>query len=184
MKKTKKLKIIRGCTTVFFASFIFICGLFPRLNIQSAAAVISGSILGCMQGAGSAGIYIIAMFILSGFSMEHTENFAAVFSASFISGLAAGFPSIIEKKIPAKSFLRIALGCAAGFFAYSFIENLFHKNICWIYVLPLDLLKSVGITILSIAIRPKIASFLFPINETEDEIEEIIKKLKKKNNTQ
>lgn len=178
MKTTTKLKIIRGSTTVFFAAIIFICGFFPELNIQIAVAVLSGCILGGIQGAGSSGIFIIAQFISSGFSLDQTGNFTAIFASTFISGLIASSPSIIEKKFSHQVFCRIFFGCIAGFCSYYFIESLFYKNLNWTYFLPVDIFKCIGIIIFSIAIRPKIASFLFPPKETEKEIEELIKKLK------
>lgn len=178
MKTIAKLKIIRGSTTVFFAAIIFICGFFPELNIQIAAAVLSGCILGGIQGAGSAGIFIIAQFIFGGFSLDQTGNFTAIFASTFISGLIASSPSIIEKKFSPQVFCRIFFGCIAGFCIYYFIESLFYKNPNWTYFLSADIFKCIGIIIFSIAIRPKIASFLFPPKETEKEIEELIKKLK------
>lgn len=178
MKTTTRLKIIRGCTTVFFASIIFICGFFLELNIQIAAAVLSGCILGGIQGAGSTGIFIIAQFILSGFSLEQIGNFTAIFASTFISGLIAGSPSIIEEKFSPKTFFRILFGCLIGFVIYYFFESLFHKNLNWIYFLSADIFKCIGIIIFSIAIRPKLATFLFPSKETEKEIEELINKLK------
>lgn len=178
MKTIAKLKIIRGSTTIFFAAIIFICGFFPELNIQIAAAVLSGCILGGIQGAGSAGILIIAQFIFSGFSLEQIGNFTAIFASTFTSGLIAGSPSIIEEKFSHKTFLRIFFGCIAGFCIYYIFEILFYKNLNWTYFLSADIFKCLGIIIFSIAIRPKLAALLFPPKETEKEIEELIKKLK------
>ena len=178
MKITTKLKIIRGSTTIFLAAIIFICGFFPELNIQIAAAVLSGCILGGIQGAGSAGIFIITQFLSSGFSLEQIGNFMAIFTSTFISGLIAGSPSISEKKFSSKIFCRIFSGCTAGFCIYYFFESLFYKNLNWTYFLPADIFKCIGIIIFSITIRPKIATVLFPPKETEKEIEELIKKLK------
>lgn len=178
MKTIAKLKIIRGSTTIFFATIIFICGFFPELNIQIAASVLSGCILGGIQGAGSAGIFIIAQFIFSGFSLEQIGNFTAIFASTFISGLVAGSPSIIEEKFSSKTFFRIFFGCIAGFVIYYFFETLFYKNTNWIYFLSADIFKCIGIIIFSIAIRPKLATVLFPSKETEKEIEELISKLK------
>ena len=59
-----------------------------------------------------------------------------------------------------------------------FFESLFYKNLNWIYFLSADIFKCIGIIIFSIAIRPKLATLLFPPKETEKEIEELIKKLK------
>lgn len=178
MKTIAKLKIIRGSTTFFFAAIIFICGFFPELNIQIAAAVLSGCILGGIQGAGSAGIFIIAQFIFSGFSLEQAGNFTAIFASAFISGLIAGSPSIIEKKFSAQAFFRVFFGCIAGFCIYYFFESLFYKNLNWTYFLSADIFKCLGIIIFSTAVRPKLAALLYPPKETEKEIEELIKKLK------
>lgn len=109
MKTIAKLKIIRGSTTIFFAAIIFICGFFPELNIQIASAVLSGCILGGIQGAGSAGIFIITQFIFSGFSLEQVGNFTAIFTSTFISGFVSGSPSIIEKNSQPKYFSKYFL---------------------------------------------------------------------------
>ncbi len=162
-----KLQTKRTISTFLFSVLIFIL---YKFNFEYSVAVIAGLILGGIQGAGSAGLFLIFIAIKNGMEDFNVFSGAILFFASALSGIIAGHP---KEKIGKKEPLKITAASvlSMGLSAYGLYikdSQVFSANI-------LIFVTQTGICILSaLLFRPIAAKILYPENKLKDEFNDLI----------
>ncbi len=210
MKFTTQLSVIRSTFTALFAALICI-GSFISIplpggvpvTIQNMFAILSGLVLGGIQGAGAVGLFIVLGVMgvpvfsggKSGFAhlMGQTGGFIwGYFLGAFVAGFIVGIPRVSEKKFKLSKWIIIAIASLVGF-----IIN-YAAGIPWfmhvmtgkgkfltlskaleytlIPFIPGDMIKFIISIPLSAVIRPVVARYLYP--DDRKEAEELINNLK------
>lgn len=210
MNFTTHLSIVRSTFTALFAALICI-GCFISIplpggvpiTIQTMFAILSGLVLGGIQGAGAVGLFIILGTLgvpvfsggKSGFAhlMGPTGGFIwGYFIAALIAGIIVGSPKISEKKFRISTWIKITIAAIVGtciiylpgipWFIHvmtakgNFIT--FSKSLEYTLIpfIPGDIIKMLIAIPLSIVIRPIAARYLYP--DDKKETEELLNKLK------
>ena len=210
MKFTTHLSIVRSTFTALFAALICI-GSFISIplpggvpvTIQNLFAILSGLVLGGLQGAGAVGLFIVLGVMgvpvfsggKSGFAhlVGQTGGFIwGYFLAALVAGFIVGTPRTSEKKFKLSKWMLITIGAIVGFIInYAvgipwFIHVMTGKGkfmtlskaleYTLIPFIPGDTIKLIVSIPLSAIIRPIVARYLYP-NDAK-EAEEVINDLK------
>ena len=172
-------------------------GLVP-ITVQNMFAILSGVLLGNIQGAAAVGIFLvlgsIGVPVFSGMTgglaimTGPTGGFLiGYFLGALAAGLIAGIPRVAEKKRTVKTTLRIILATLAGFFCNYLpgipwfmsvmtsrgkeVDLAFALKACLIPFIPGDTIKIVVTIILAMVLRPTVARYLYPEDATALESE-------------
>ena len=191
-----KTTTLRSVFTALFAALIcagcFISvplpGLVP-ISIQNMFAILSGIILGGLQGAGAVGIFLVLGALGIPVFSGMTGGFAVItgptggflvgyFLGALIGGFVAGVPSVSENRRSPRHILRIAIATVIGYvFNYlpgipwfisvmtnrgKDIDLAFALKACLIPFIPGDSIKIVLTIILALVLRPTVARYLYP----------------------
>lgn len=168
-----KLQAKRTAATVLFFILIFIL---QPLNFEGSAAVSAGLLLGGINGAGSAGLFIMTVAVKNGMDDFNVMQSAFLFFSAVLSGLIAGHPKeTADKKEPLK--IVAATVFSMGLFAYGmFIKDSqsFFSN-AFLYTA-----QTGACIIAALLLRPVSAKILYPQNRIKDEFNDLIKYRKNK----
>lgn len=197
---TMKKSTLSSVFTTLFAALIcagcFISvplpGLVP-ISIQNMFAILSGVLLGGIQGAASVGIFLVlgvlGIPVFSGMSKGiavlagPTGGFlVGYFLGALFAGLVAGRPRVSEKKPSVASVLRIICATLVGYI-FNYLPGIpwfmrvmtargkegvdlsYALKACLIPFIPGDSIKIVVTILLALALRPTVARYLNPENE-------------------
>lgn len=128
MTTTTRLSLIRSAFTATLALLLCLIGLsgIPAAGTaQHALAVFAGLLAGAAQGAGSAGIFLLAGMLglpvfpgraggIGELLAPGGAFVAGYFVAALAAGLCAGSPLARERRFSAKQWLRLAAGAVLG----------------------------------------------------------------------
>ena len=204
MKETTLRNTLRSSCTLACSFLTGITVLFSfisretSLQIQNMAAVLSGCILGGINGSSAAGIFMMAGILglpvfpgfESGFAEFTSENGGwlwGFFTGALVSGLVMKHPAPYEKKdIPA--FIKAAAASAAGlaasyipgllWYLHSTGESAFSILKAHLLFLNIQTAKTAACTVLTVFLRPPAARLMYPgLESALKEQNELMEKL-------
>ncbi|MBE6354142.1 biotin transporter BioY [Treponema sp.] len=205
MKETTLRNALRSSCTIACSFLTGITVLFSfisnetSLQVQNMTAVLSGCILGGINGSSAAGLFIMAGILgipvfpgfESGFAAFTSENGGwlwGFFTGALVSGLIIKHPAPYEKAVPG-TFIKAAAASAAGL-AASYIPGLLwylHSSgdsACdilksHILYLNIQVAKTAVCTVLTVFLRPPAARLMYPgLESALKEQNELMEKLK------
>lgn len=162
-----KLQTKRTMSTFLFSILIFIL---YKFNFEYSAAVTAGLVLGGIQGAGAAGLFLMSLTIKNGPGNFDVLYGALLFFSAALSGIIAGHPrEKIGKKEPFKITAASILSMGLSAYGLYLKDNQALSQKAFIY------LAQTGICILSaLLLRPAAAKILYPENKLKDEFNDLI----------
>ncbi|MBO4404716.1 MAG: biotin transporter BioY [Treponema sp.] len=207
MSELRLRRTIRSSFTLISALLITLASVFSSgsfesgfLSVSDAAAVFAGAVTGGIQGASSAGLFLLAGCAgLPVFPFNHSGSaflsspyggyVCSCFFSALVSGLICGKPSLREKPSMVSVWLRTAIAVLSSFAVYIAVSSIWEiaasdsdfysviiKNA---RLLPFFCAKASVCVPAAVFLRPPAAKLMYPEGEKAlKEQEEIIQKIK------
>ena len=159
MQEKRKRNLTRSLSVIIFALLLCLSAFIPKnifsapatfsLGLQNMIAILAGTILGGLQGAGAVGLFVIAGVLglpvfpsnlsgLEAFSSPEGGYIWGYFISSLLGGMILGSPHLFEKGFSLKQWIKIAITSLLCFaviyipgilcFRHSVMENTFPEK--------------------------------------------------------